>query len=284
MQPHRPGTMEQELGGQRKRGRTLTYWLGVWNRRQEQRNWQHVGSRWYKSSSRMRIATMNTDVDTAAKRRERRESRWFDRGCRLEKPLRSRFDLLPVPRALKPLCAQRLSLPTTPGTTCRAGRASPHPGPRRQGPTRGDLHWHRHRASLARGSRLSQHHGKAPVRQCAGLPGTRSSPRPTRGSAEPAGTASPRQTPPATPAPPAPPDAANTASPRPRSAPAPLPQASGTPRIRSGRCSERSPARPQVSPYRHSPGGAGRGRSRPAAAPAPLPAPPEPPPATHWRR
>lgn len=67
--------------GRRKRGRTrrtLTYWLGVWNRRQEQRNWQHMGSRWYKSSSRIRIATMKTEVDTAAKRRERRKCRWFD--------------------------------------------------------------------------------------------------------------------------------------------------------------------------------------------------------------
>lgn len=67
--------------GRRKRGRTrriLTYWLGVWNRRQEQRNWQHMGSRWYKSSSRIRIATMKTEVDTAAKRRERRENGWFD--------------------------------------------------------------------------------------------------------------------------------------------------------------------------------------------------------------
>lgn len=30
----------------RRRGRTLTYWLGVWKKRQEQRNWQHMGSRW----------------------------------------------------------------------------------------------------------------------------------------------------------------------------------------------------------------------------------------------
>lgn len=51
--------------------RTLTYWLGVWKKRQEQRNWQHMGSRWYRSSSRMRIATMKTEVDTAVRGREK---------------------------------------------------------------------------------------------------------------------------------------------------------------------------------------------------------------------
>lgn len=68
-----PSGWERELGSGagvgpagRRGGKVLTHCPGVWKKRQEQRNWQHMGSRWYKSSSRMRTATMNTDVDTAA--------------------------------------------------------------------------------------------------------------------------------------------------------------------------------------------------------------------------
>lgn len=195
--PKTPAQRNKSAGGGREGGRTLTYWLGVWKKRQEQRNWQHMGSRWYRSSSRMRIATMKTEVDTAARGREkRRMSRWSplllpplhppgpSAKSSLEKPQRSQVHPLPVPRTPKArLCPTSLSPyetrnhphnqrgsapsrtqsnPRAPpaGTSPRGDRAPGTPLPSRPGP---GLSAH------------TRHLGRVPVRRRSGLPGTRGS-------------------------------------------------------------------------------------------------------------
>lgn len=66
----------------------------------------------------MRIATMKTEVDTAAKRQERRESRWFDgpAGRLLPPALAPRLGEAPekpVPPAARPKSAKAPLCPTS---------------------------------------------------------------------------------------------------------------------------------------------------------------------------
>lgn len=52
----------------------LTFWLGLRKKWQEQRTWQHWGSRWYSSSSRM--AVMNTRDETTLPQGAQPGSAW----------------------------------------------------------------------------------------------------------------------------------------------------------------------------------------------------------------